>query len=74
MGLYHHIPRIYETCFEDFSEDSVIPTFCLVTKSCKKDTAPEKWRKINVFGENEIVTTVEYGQAKYDFWAKNKAG
>ena len=28
---------------------------------------------MNVFGENEIVTTVEYGQAKYDFCANNKA-
>jgi len=27
---------------------------------------------MNVFGENEIVTTVEYIRAKYDFCTKNR--
>lgn len=28
---------------------------------------------MNVFGENEIVTTVEYNRAKGDFCVKNKS-
>jgi len=28
---------------------------------------------MNAFGENEIVTTVEYNRTKYDLCAKNKS-
>jgi len=45
------------------SEDYVLLNFYLETKVSKRSGLPKIWLKINVPGENEIVTTFEYTRA-----------